>query len=193
MHILVNNNMEHFYHTVPGFMNERNTVLLDHIIQQFPKQGVWVELGSWMGRSTAYSVVELERAGKLGPFYCVDTWRGGEEHQGWNQLPTLRRDFEQHMLPIRDRITPICTDSWAAAQDFQDSIVNFCYVDAGHTYDCVTYDIEAWWPKIKSGSYMAGDDYTKGFPGVQQAVWDFFRPKNIKITRMGRCWQVIKP
>jgi len=95
-------------------------------------------------------------------------------------------------LPVRDRVTAICSESWQAAENFQDATVDFCYVDAGHTYECVQRDIATWWPKIKSGAHMAGDDYTKGFPGVQQAVWDFFRPQQIKITRMGRCWQVIK-
>ena len=193
MHIFININMEHFYQAVPGFMNHRNTVLFDHVIKHFPQNGVWVELGSWLGRSAAYCVVELERSNRLGPFYCIDTWQGGVEHTGWSELATLRADFERNLLPIRDRVTPIVAESWTAAEQFRDESVDFCYVDAGHTLECVRRDIEAWWPKIKPGAYMAGDDYTKGFPEVQQAVWEFFRPRQIRVTRMGRCWQVIKP
>ena len=65
-------------------------------------------------------------------------------------------------------------------------------MDAGHTYECVTKDLNAWWSKIKRDSYFGGDDYTKGHPGVQNAVWDFFGPKKIKVNRSGRCWFVKK-
>lgn len=184
--------MEHFYQAVPGFMNHRNTVLFDHVIKHFPQRGVWVELGSWLGRSAAYCTIELMRANKLGEFYCVDTWNGGLEHAGWAELSTLYQDFEKNIMPIRDHVRIIRDNSWTAASHFADASVDFCYVDAGHTYECVMRDLEAWWPKMKPGVFMGGDDYTKGHPGVQQAVADFFRPKNIKITRMGRCWQVIK-
>jgi hypothetical protein len=40
---------------------------------------------------------------------------------------------------------------------------------------------------------FAGDDYTKGHPGVQKAVWEFFKELNIKVRRAGRCWLVSKP
>jgi hypothetical protein len=83
--------------------------------------------------------------------------------------------------------------SWNAADKFNDNTVDFCYVDAGHSYDAVTNDLTAWWPKLRPGSMFAGDDYTKGYPGVQKAVWDFFGPQDIKVRRSGRCWLVTKP
>jgi len=51
-------------------------------------------------------------------------------------------------------------------------------------------DLEAWWPKVKTGCYFAGDDYTKGHPGVQKAVQEFF--PNKRARKMGRCWIVRK-
>jgi hypothetical protein len=185
--------MQHFFEHVPGFMSGKNTVLFDHVIKTFPPGGTWVELGSWLGRSTAYCVVELINQEKLGSFYCVDTWDGGEEHKGWKELPTLQQDFQRNLAPIKDQIKMIVSDSWTAADQFDNESVDFCYVDAGHTYECVMRDLESWWTKIRPGAYFGGDDYTKGWPGVQRAVWDFFRPKNIRVIRMGRCWQVLKP
>lgn len=90
--------MEHFYQAVPGFMNHRNTVLFDYVIKHFPQRGVWVELGSWLGRSAAYCTIELMQANKLGEFYCVDTWDGGKEHAGWPELSTLYQDFEKNII-----------------------------------------------------------------------------------------------
>lgn len=174
-------------------MNHRNTILLDHAIENFPAQGTWVELGSWTGKSAAYCVVELIKANKIGEFVCVDSWLGGPEHYDNAILKNLKQIFFDNTLPIAQYLTVREGMSWEAAEDFQDHSVDFCYVDAGHSYECVTNDLHAWWPKIKPGSLFAGDDYTKGYPGVQQAVWDFFSPRDIKVRRMGRCWVVNKP
>jgi hypothetical protein len=89
-------------------------------------------------------------------------------------------------------IKPIESLSWDAADNFENESLDFCYVDAGHTYDCVAKDLEAWWPKIKTGSYFGGDDYAKQFPGVCQAVNEFFESKNLKVEKIGRCWLIQK-
>ena len=39
--------MEHFYQDINGFMSQKNTVMLDMALTQFPVSGTWVELGSW--------------------------------------------------------------------------------------------------------------------------------------------------
>jgi hypothetical protein len=182
--------MEHFYQQVPGFMNHRNRILLDIAIAEFPHQGTWVELGSWMGRSAAYCAVELITAGKIGAFYCTDTWAGGD---GLEAPADAYQQFLQHTAPIRYYITAIQSDRSAAADAFDDKTVDFCYVDALHTYEGVMADLEAWWPKIRPGSRFAGDDYTKGWPGVVQAVGEFFGERNIRVSRSGRCWTVVKP
>jgi hypothetical protein len=185
--------MDHFYQRIDGFMNDRNLALLDRAISEFPPGGTWVELGSWTGRSAAYCVVELMNQNKLGQFYCVDTWLGGQEHYDWDILKDLESIFYQNLAPVKHMITPIKELSWQAAERFADESVDFCYVDAGHTYDCVSQDLAAWWPKVRSGSLFGGDDYTKGYPDLQRAVWDFFGPQEIKVSRMGRCWVVQKP
>jgi hypothetical protein len=186
--------MEHFYQSVDGFMSHKNTIMLDIVLEQFPAGGTWVELGSWTGRSAAYCVVELINRDKLGPFYCVDSWKGEEAiAYDTDTVQDLENIFRQNLKPVLEHITMLTMMSWHAATDFEDDSVDFCYVDAGHSYDAVTSDLQAWWPKLRPGSQFAGDDYTKGYPGVQQAVWDFFGPLNIKVRRSGRCWLVTKP
>lgn len=184
--------MEHFYTNIDGFMNHRNLAFLNHALDEFPIGGTWVELGSWTGKSAAYCAVELINRNKIGKFYCVDSWKGGEEHYDLAILKNLKQIFTDNIKPVFDYVTPVESISWEAADQFVNGTVDFCYVDAGHTYDCVTNDLTAWWPKIRPGAIFGGDDYTKGYPGLQQAVWDFFKPRNIKVSRMGRCWTVRK-
>ena len=187
--------MKHFYENIEGFMTARNIALFDEAVKKFPVNGTWVELGSWTGKSTAYCLVELLNLDKLGKFYCVDTWEGGEEHTEHELIVnnSLKDVFLQNIEPVANHIIPIQSISWLAADKFEDKSVDFCYVDAGHTYECVTNDLNSWWPKIKSGCLFAGDDYTKGWPEVQKAVQDFFNTKEIKVNRLGRCWVVTKP
>lgn len=185
--------MEHFYHTIDGFMNDRNRIMLDHVIQDFPAGGTWVELGSWTGRSAAYCIVELIRANKLGRFVCVDDWSGGQELASHSLQSRVHDIFQHNMQPVQSQFEILDCCSWAAADQFEPESVDFCYVDAGHDYDSVSQDLTAWWPRMRPGSWFAGDDYTKGYPGLQRAVWDFFEPKKIRVRRMGRCWIVRKP
>ena len=186
--------MEHFYQDVAGFMSHKNTVMLDIVLDQFPKLGTWVELGSWTGRSAAYCVVELLNREKLGEFYCVDSWKG-EAAIAYdpNTVQDLKKIFKQNVKPVLKHITMLNMMSWNAAKKFDNDSVDFCYVDAGHSYEAVTKDLKAWWPRMRPGAMFGGDDYTKGYPGVQQAVWDFFGPLDIKVRRAGRCWLVTKP
>ena len=186
--------MEHFYQDIDGFMSHKNTVMLDIVLDQFPESGTWVELGSWTGRSAAYCVVELINRNKLGKFYCVDSWQG-EAAIAYDQvvLKDMREIFCKNIKPVIESITMLTMMSWNAAKEFQDESVDFCYVDAGHSYEAVINDLNAWWTKIRPGAMFGGDDYTKGHPGVQQAVRDFFEPRSITVGKSGRCWLVTKP
>lgn len=63
---------------------------------------------------------------------------------------------------------------------FEDGYFDFIYIDAAHDYKNVKKDVEAWWPKLKSGGVFSGHDY---FPdhrvwrgvevGVYKAVNEF--------------------
>lgn len=55
---------------------------------------------------------------------------------------------------------PLIPDGWA----------DFVFVDAGHSYDAVRTDLEAWERKVKPGGWFGGHDYHPKFPGVIAAV-----------------------
>ncbi len=62
-----------------------------------------------------------------------------------------------------------------AAKDFEDKSIDVCFIDAGHTYEEVLQDIDAWLPKVKSGGILCGHDYLpKTWMGVVQAVDERF-------------------
>lgn len=56
-------------------------------------------------------------------------------------------------------------------------LVDFIYIDAGHDYESVIKDLEAWWPLVSEIGVLAGHDYDESHPGVVQAVDEFFDGK----------------
>jgi len=53
-----------------------------------------------------------------------------------------------------------------AASIFPDGYLDFVYIDANHTYEGAKADVEAWFPKVREGGFVVGDDY-----------WDRYSPK----------------
>lgn len=186
--------MDHFYKKIKGFMLEKNRVMFDIIISKAPANCVWVELGSWTGKSAAYCVVELLKQNKFGKFYCVDTWEGSIEHVSNQHVveKNLKDIFVENTKPISDKIVMKQKLSWESAKDFSDNSIDVCYVDAAHDYHSVKKDLEAWWPKVKIDGWFVGDDFTKSFPGCVKAVREFFSEKDIPVQRRNRCWIVKK-
>jgi len=56
------------------------------------------------------------------------------------------------------------------------------FIDGNHQYNAVLMDIELYWPLIKSGGMMAGDDYD--WPGVKKAVHEFAGRNGLTVQRM---------
>ena len=76
---------------------------------------------------------------------------------------------------------PPWTTLTVTARAFADGALEFVYVDATHLYADAARDLAAWWPKLRVGGVMAGDDYFNGYVphakytfGVKDAVDEFF-------------------
>lgn len=91
-----------------------------------------------------------------------------------------------------------------AVKRFPDEYFDLVYIDADHTYKACLQDIKDWFPKIKKGRFLLGDDYFHGTapgPGdkgvifkVIEAVNDFCRDNNLKIFELPLFgWAIIKP
>jgi hypothetical protein len=77
-----------------------------------------------------------------------------------------------------------------AAVEIPDRSLDFVFIDADHTYAAVTHDLEAWFPKIRSGGIFAGHDFgarrdKKGIWGVAKATQEFAAAKGLTIHLPG--------
>jgi len=73
------------------------------------------------------------------------------------------------------------------------------YLDADHTYEGVTEDIEAWYPKVRIGGFLLGDDFVDRTTrtgvkfGVVSAVRDFAKKNNLEYFEFPKHkWGIIK-
>ena len=81
---------------------------------------------------------------------------------------TLYKEFLENMKPIISVINPIRMTSVDASQLYENNSLDFVFIDASHKYNDVKDDIEHWFPKVRKGGMLAGDDLS--WPGVGKAV-----------------------
>lgn len=163
-------------------------------LELLARGGVFVELGAWKGKSTAFIVTEIINRGSDCKFYTVDSFKGFNECSdkaevdiyGAHNLGGLYAEYLANTAHLKDHYTTLVSESDLATTWFADGSVDSIFIDAGHSYESVTKDLNAWLPKMKKGGMMSGHDYMT-FAGVHNAVNDFF-PKLDKVEN--NCWFV---
>lgn len=178
--------IKHYYFSVPGWFVQEDLftqmVLSCNDIDEYH----FVEMGSWKGKSSTYMAVEILNSGKRIKFDCVDTWNGSEEHLDKNnnsyepllEIPNgLYNEFLKNIEPVKSVINPIRMSSIEASKLYKDNSLDFIFIDGAHDYFNVKQDVEHWFPKIKVGGYITGDDYA--WPSVSNAVDEYFGKNNV--------------
>jgi predicted O-methyltransferase YrrM len=155
--------MEHFYNTIDGWFSY--DYIYKHIVDTAEDGELFVEIGSFKGRSSAYMAVEIANSGKDIRFDCIDTWEGSEEHQLGASAEiqevvngTLYKTFLTNMKPVHGYYRPIKMSSVDAAELYDDESIDFIMIDGAHDFNSVVTDIQAFLPKMKNGGVITGDD-----------------------------------
>lgn len=155
--------MEHFYNNIEGWFSYN--YIYKHAVDTAQNDELFVEVGSFKGRSSAYMAVEIVNSGKKIQFDCVDTWEGSSEHQAGAECEvkevvegTLYDTFLNNMKPVEGYFKPLRMTSLEAAAQYEDNSIDFIMIDGAHEYEAVKADILAFLPKMKNGGVMTGDD-----------------------------------
>jgi len=164
--------VEHFFQHIDGWF-DFDDIYAD-AVREASDGAIFVEVGSWLGRSSAFMAVEIENSGKDIKFYCVDTWQGSPKSGGY-----MRSRFVSNMRGLD--VVPIESDSALAADRFEDESIDFVFIDASHEYDAVSRDIAAWYPKVRRGGIIAGHDV--GWQGLLGAVQERLPATEVEVRR----------
>lgn len=169
---------------------------------------IGVEVGVFIGTNANYILNDLP----IKRLYLVDNYKpyfdGGQGHYTQDQMDSF---YATTMMTVVEShfkfVMPIIHDSVWAAKLFPDNHFDFVYIDAGHIYEEVKSDLDAWWPKVKKGGVFGGHDYgnlqqnPEAGKGVQKAVDEFLKEKQIPVKdpsiglRVGEAmeWAIFKP
>jgi len=138
------------------------------------RPSVLVELGTWRGASA------IAFARTLTPWngivYGVDTFTGGVNGGRTPSPPKMLTETAGNLIKARvsSRVRLIVSPTRDAGLAWSGPPIDALYVDADHTREGVRSDLETWWPHLREGGLIAGDDYeTPMYPGVREA-WDEF-------------------
>jgi predicted O-methyltransferase YrrM len=159
--------MEHFYNNIDGWFSY--DYIYKHVVETAGDGELFVEVGSFKGRSSAFMAVEIANSGKKIQFDCVDTWAGSIEHQAGSVAEvkevvegTLYETFLDNMKPVDSLYRPLRMTSLEAAAQYEDESIDFLMLDGSHETEDVIADIKAFLPKMKNGGVMTGDDVWEG-------------------------------
>jgi hypothetical protein len=137
---------------------------------------IGAEIGVCEG-SFSYHVLLQKKPSKL---YLIDPWEYG-----------LRKNIEKEPTPEKQRYRDeqykrVCNyfapfenveilrmKSEDAVYLFADDYFDYVYIDGEHSYEAVTRDLNNYFPKVKVGGCLIGDDY--GWTGIAPAVHDFLK------------------
>ena len=151
------------------------------LLKRLPKHAVCAEIGVYEGRFSEL-ILSTTRPRKL---HLIDPWK-------YEADPTYERSFygkskghsqarmdgmyESVVKCFKSKRVEIHRDASAACSSrFPDNYFDWIYIDGNHLYEFVKQDLESYFPKIKSGGIVAGDDYGRDpnrwdKDGVKRAV-----------------------
>jgi len=184
--------MPNYYKTIYGYFDFSD--IYENVANKFPN-GKFIEIGSWLGKSTCFMAETIKEQKLNIKFYTVDTFLG--EVNAVDQQDIVKKEggniynrFLNNMkeADVLDYVTPLMITSEEASKLFNDNNFDFIFIDAEHLYDFVKQDLTNWYPKLKTGGILAGHDYREG---VQQAVDEFFLGKKI-VNAVGSSWYIVK-
>ena len=164
------------YERIPGWFTYPR--LYEQAVNEARDNDRLVEVGAWLGRSTAFMCQRVKASGKSIKVLVIDTFNVIPEglpmvSEAVAAHGSVRAIFERNMrlAGVWDSLEIHESRSVDAADAVPDRSCAFVFIDADHGYDSVRADIRAWRDKVRPGGILAGHDcYT--FASVYNAVRD---------------------
>jgi len=173
---------------------ERNRIALTDVLHAHGLNGYGVEIGVKQGNFSK----QLLQNWNCIKLYLVDPWMSQSDSIYDETHHDHESDYSKclsNVRPFTNKFEIVQAYSHEAYEFFKDEFFDFIYIDANHSNEAVKSDIELWYPKLKPGGLIAGDDYTMRPEetvfdykfGVKRAVDEFAQnhKKNVSIDMNG--------
>ena len=160
--LLLNNYFFYFKTKIKKISSDKRA----YILEQLDKNSNLVEVGVWKGDFSK----QIWNISSPNLLVLVDSWtfdekvRGcapqvsGEEPLNQNFFDQAKKDTYNKFEKIQN-VHILDFNSLEASSRYEDNFFDYIYIDAEHTYQAVTKDLEVWYPKLKKNGTLFGDDY----------------------------------
>lgn len=159
------------------------------ILSLVPQNSICAEIGVWKGD---YSNLIFKKV-KPKRFYLIDPWKyfpeynrrwyGGSYARNQEDMDRIYKKVVQRFKKKKSVII-IKEVSEQASKKIKNNSLDFIYIDGNHSYQHVKRDLELYFPKVKPGGIIAGDDLIwgirEGLP-VLRALTNFIIRNRTKI------------
>ena len=153
---------------VPGLYGKTEAKFLYKLAR---RKGKLVELGCWMGRTTA--ILLQAAAIWKAELTTVDAFTPMPNNNKASTPERWRANLKKAGL-APPKLLAMTTDE-AAAVYSKEQKISLLFIDAAHGYDAVAHDLANWTPRNKTGGVVALHDMLyPSIPGVCQAVADWW-------------------
>jgi len=166
------------YKDVPGWVNDAEFVY-EEMVNQAKDGAHFVEIGVLLGQSTTRMAELIKKSGKKIKFDAIDLFwpikhvinnyeETGHPKEFKTYVDELVDGFNLRIIDIikhplmklglLDVVNFITCDEKYAHGIYDDNSLDFLWIDGDHGADIVYNDLVNFWPKMKSGGVIAGDD-----------------------------------
>jgi len=197
---------KHFnsYRNVPGWMNDAEWIFKDLFGDKYdlPLGGEhFVEIGTLLGQSSIRMAELIRQWNKIHPdkkqirfdsidtlYFIIHSIKNGEHPPKFLDYINLYETgdimdilyIQLKKLGLFGLVNYICSDSKYAHNIYRENSLDFVWVDGGHTAEDVEQDVKNFWPKIRPGGLIAGDDYL--YDEVRLKVHEFVKNHQDEIS-----------
>ena len=161
-----------------------------YILEQLEKNCIFVEVGVWKG-DFSKKILNISKPKLL---VLVDSWAFDIKIRGCapqvnGQEPLNQNFFDNAKKETFDKfknetnVVILDQNSSIASSNYKDNYFDYIYLDAEHSYQAVTNDLDMWYPKLKKKGVLFGDDYywreEDDTLSLHKAYQDFININNI--------------
>ena len=116
---------------------------------------VILEIGSWEGLSACFFLSYFP----LSTIHSVDTWEGGDEHDGLQSVSLAEKRFDRNTASSFNRVTKFkgTSDDFFNSASSQ-SLYRIVYIDGSHRAEDVFNDATSGFAQLEVGGIMILDD-----------------------------------
>lgn len=194
---------DHINRMLLGLPFRSRNELPELVRKHFPDGANGAEIGVQHGEFSDF----LLRSGAFRHLYSIDVWRQIPNRTDISNVADEEQENIYHAARERLRkhqklSTVIRGLSTEAAAAIPDSSLDFVYLDADHSYQACSAELEAYYPKVRPGGILAGHDYLdgelpEGVFGVKRSVDEFIASKQVEPLYVTRepwaTWLFFKP